>query len=120
KAGMMSLSKINIKTGEIKYLLPFSYQPIGFLNVKNGDVYFTATSGISDHTFKLNPENGKLWMLNETNSTNQYEPAASRTNLTTVHLTSYGYQLRTLKPAEIKWDEVTLNAIPGNLPDFGI
>jgi len=120
KAGMMSLAMIDIETGEIKYLLPFSYQPIGFLNVNNGDVYFTATSGISDRTFKINPENGKLWMLDETNTTNQYEPAASHTKLTTVHLTSYGYQLRTLNPGEIKWNEIKLNAIPGNLSDFGV
>jgi hypothetical protein len=120
KDGMMSLAMISIETGEIKYLLPFSYQPIGFLKVNNGEVYFTATSGISDRTFKLNPGTGKLWMLDESYTTNQYEPSASKNQLTTVRLTSYGYQLRTLAQQEIKWSEIKLNALPGNLPDFGV
>src|SRR5262249_21965157 len=49
--GKMTLDLIDVKTGDNKYLLPLSYQPIVFPAVKNDTVYFSSTYGVDDRLF---------------------------------------------------------------------
>ncbi|HEY0244138.1 MAG TPA: hypothetical protein VGC01_01130, partial [Mucilaginibacter sp.] len=117
KAGKMSMAMIAIKTGKVKYLLPFSYQPVGFPVVKKDTIYFNATSGISDRLFAI--ANGKLLELKSNNTTNKYEPAISENKLAWVQLTAFGYQLHQANKSELKWEEVN-SKVPGGLPDYNI
>ncbi len=118
--GKMTMALIDIKTGNVKTLLPYSYQPIGFPVVKNDMVYFTATSGISDRLFAISPANGKLLELRDTNTSNKYEPTVTDNKLAWVQLTAFGYQLNQADRSTIKWDEVGSGKIPGGLPDYNI
>src|ERR1700761_8914803 len=61
--GKMSLALIDIKTGDVKYLLPFSYQPIVFPLVHQDTVYFSATNGINDKLFAYKVNAHKLYEL---------------------------------------------------------
>jgi hypothetical protein len=122
-AGKMSLARVNIKSGAVKYLLPFSYQPIVFPAVKNDTVYFSATSGINDRLFALSLKSNKLFELagaNQNHAIGNYQAAVSNNKLAWVGFTAYGFQVTETGKKDLKWDEVTAGKIPGTLPDMGI
>jgi hypothetical protein len=120
--GQMSLALIDIKTGKAKYLLPFSYQPIGFIAVKGDTVYFTATSGINDRLFALSVSSDQLFELNNYQKDGymgNYQPAVSDNRFAWVGFTAVGYQISEFNKKDLKWTEIK-PVLPGNLPDMGI
>jgi len=121
--GKMSLAIINIKTGEAKYLLPFTFQPIVFPHLHGDTAYFSATSNINDRLFAVNLKNDKLYELKGDSLQTfigNYETSVSNKKLTWVSLTSYGYQIHQIDNTEIQWQELPGGAIPGTLPNFNI
>ncbi len=121
--GQMTLDLIDLKTGDNKYLLPFSYQPIAFPIVKNDTVYFSATSGIDDRLFALDLKNNKLYRLNNYNvnmSIGNYEPAVSNNKFAWVGFTAFGYQLNEYDKKNLQWQAVEPDEVRGALADFGI
>ena len=120
--GQMSLAQIDIGTGNSRYLLPFSYQPIGFLTVKNDIVYFTGTSGFEDRLFALHLKDGKLFELKNhqvTGGIGNYQPTVSENKLAWVGFTAVGYRINEFNKKDIQWDEIKPE-LPGSLPDMGI
>jgi hypothetical protein len=118
--GKMTMALIDINTGQVKPLLPYSFQPVGFPAVKGSLVYFTATSGISDKLFALSPSTGQLYQLRDANTINKYQPAVSFNKLAWVQLTATGYELNQADLSAVKWDEVSARKIPGGLSDFNV
>ena len=123
RKGKMSLDLIDIKTGGNKYLVPFSYQPIAFTQVKNDTVYFSATLGFNDRLFALSIKTGKLYKLNNYNingSIGNYEPAISPNKFAWVGLTAFGYQVNEVDKKQLQWQAIEPVQARGSLPDFGI
>jgi len=121
--GKMSLALINIKTGDVKYLLPFSYQPIVFPSVYKDTVYFSATTGINDRLFALKVGSNKLYELNGDSLHNfigNYEMATSANNLAWVSFTAYGYKIHHAEKSHIQWNEITAAQLQTGLPNFNI
>ncbi|MDP9077580.1 MAG: PQQ-like beta-propeller repeat protein [Bacteroidota bacterium] len=121
--GKMSLAIIDIKTGDAKFLQPFSYRPIVFPTVKNDTVYFSATSGINDRLFALSIKSGKLYKLSDFNkngSIGNYQAAISNNKFAWVGFTAFGYRVNEADKKDLKWEELSTNAVPGGLPDFNI
>jgi hypothetical protein len=120
--GQMSLALIDIKTERMQYLLPFSYQPIGFLNVNKGIVYFSATSGINDKLYAFHPESGKLYELKNDQVPGyigNYQPAISDDKFAWVGFTAVGYQIVERQKKDMQWAEIPAS-IPGGLSDMNI
>lgn len=117
--GQMSLSLIDIKTGNNKYLLPFSYQPIGFPTVNGNMIYFSATSGNNDRLFAIRVSDGRLFAIDNTNA-NKYQPTATTKKLAWVEFTAFGYQLHQSENNINKWIALPNNKLPGSLPEFKI
>jgi len=121
--GQMSLAIINIKTGDAKYLLPFTYQPIVFPHLHGDMAYFSATSNINDRLFAINLKNKKLYELKGDSLQNfigNYETSVSAKKLAWVSFTAYGYKINEIDNSAIQWDELPGGAIPGTLPNFNI
>ena len=121
--GKMSLDLIDITTGSNKYLLPFSYQPIAFPNIKDDTVYFSATLGISDRLFALTLKSYKLYELanfNINGSIGNYEPAISDSKFAWVGFTSFGYQINETDKKNLHWLAIEPDRARDGLPDFGI
>ncbi|SHM23697.1 hypothetical protein SAMN05216524_1011246 [Mucilaginibacter sp. OK098] len=119
--GKMSLAMIDIKTGDAKYLLPFSYQPIAFPVVKNDTVYFTVASGKDDNLYALNITTGKLYCqagYNHTGSFGFYQPAVSERSFAWVGFAAEGFKVIEAKREDLKWLEKS--EICCDLPDFNI
>lgn len=121
--GEMTLDRIDMKTGEDHYLLPFSYQPIAFPTVKGDKVYFSATSDITERLFALNLSTGSLQELENDNlngSVGNYEPAAGKKKFAWVGFTARGYRLNIENEKDLDWKMVLPAQVRGPLPDFGI
>ena len=121
--GEMTLDLIDIKTGENKYLLPLSYQPIVFPLVKNDTVYYSATHGIDDRLFALSLRTGALAELDNYNlngSIGNYEPAPGTNKFAFVGFTAFGYQVNELDRKDLLWSVVDPGAARDALPSFGI
>jgi len=121
--GQMSLALINIKTGDAKYLLPFSHQPIAFPAVKNDTVYFSATSGINDQLFKLSIIDGKLYEYGNDKypgPASKYQVTISDNKIAFSRFSAAGYYLQQVDKTKIEWKPVAGAKLPGALPDFAI
>ena len=120
--GQMSLALIDIKTGNPDYLLPFSYQPIGFITVKKDTVYFTATSDKDDRLFALSIPNDKLYELKNyqrQGAIGNYQPTVSENRIAWVGFTAVGYQVNESNKKDLQWAEMS-PVLPGTLPGMGI
>lgn len=121
--GKMSLALIDIKTGNAKFLLPFTYQPITFPRIQGDMVYFSATSGDDDKLFAISLIDSKLYELNShdlKSSIGNYEVAVSDNKLAWVGFTAFGWKTYTGDKKSVQWKELSENRLPGDLPDFGI
>ncbi len=120
-AGKMSLAMINKQSGEAKYLLPFTYQPIVFPAIKNDTIYFSATSGKDELLYKLSLADSKLYFTTSfyNNGTiGYYQPAIAEGKFAWVGFTAEGYKINVADKEKLAWRE--RKALIGNLPDFEI
>jgi len=121
--GQMTLDMIDVKTGQDKFLLPLSYQPIVFPAIKNDTVYFSATYGINDRLFALSLKSAKLFELKNSDVkgfVGSYEPAVGDHKFAWVGFTAFGYRLNVADKKDLRWTAVDPDIARGALPDFGI
>jgi hypothetical protein len=121
--GKMTLDLIDIKTGKDQFLLPLSYQPIVFPQLKNDTIYYSATYGIEDRLFALSIKTGKLVRLDNYNlngSVGNYEAAVGNDKFAYVGFTAFGYQVNELDKKDLLWTPINPADARGNLPDFGV
>lgn len=109
KEGKMSLALIDSQTGTTSYLLPFSYNVIGFPVVQEDTVYFTASSGKNDQMFSLSIKDKTLLQLNAgMNTIGKYQPSISNRALAFSGFTASGFKVREVSKRWIKADETAL------------
>jgi len=121
--GKMSLALIDIKSGDVNYLLPFSYQPIAFPTVHHDTVYFSATTGINDRLFALKVGSHKLYELSGGSLHNfigNYQTTTSANKLAWVSFTAFGYKIHETGKALIQWNETIGSRFQSGLPNFNI
>lgn len=121
--GKMSLALISIKTGDVKYLLPFTYQPIAFPLVHKDTIYFSAVSGINDKLFALSVTDHKLYELTNDSlksSIGNYEPTISANKMAWVSFTAFGYKMHEADKSAVQWNRIPDISLPGGMPDFAI
>ncbi|MFD2871380.1 TolB family protein [Mucilaginibacter ximonensis] len=117
--GKMSLALVDIATGRLKYLLPFSFQPVAFPRVHGDMVYFSATSGINDRLFAVNIVTGKLYTTKQS-GLNKYQATVTDNKIAWVEFTATGYKIRQADDTAVKWTELPDNHIPGGLSAFNV
>ena len=121
KAGEMSIALISSKTGSTKYLLPFSYQPIGFPKVQGNTLYFTKTSGLNDRLFSVSIGTNAVYELSSPNPTiGYYQPAIGKNKIVWVGFTAFGYRLNEMDTADMKMTPVSNSQGTSALSDIGI
>ena len=112
-AGEMTLALTDAKSGDTRYLLPFSYNVIGFPSVQHDTVYFTAASGAFDRLFRL--QHPQLETV-----TGKYAPAMGSRQLAWSDFTANGYQIRQIDKQELGWKELTTADFGATQAVFGI
>jgi hypothetical protein len=97
--GRMALASVDIASGALEWLTPASYNVIGYPNVYNGTVYFTASVTGNDELYALQLKDKKIYRLTQTELGNYYVNASGN-RLTWSAFTADGYCLRQMKQEE--------------------
>jgi hypothetical protein len=90
--GQMALIQTDIHSGSQQLLVDWSMDPIGYLSVKNNQVFFTRSFMGQDHGFCYRDH--KAYMLNADASAGNYQLSAAYGKLTWSSFTSAGYRLQ--------------------------
>jgi len=108
-SGEMALISIDLASGAIKELTPFSYHVIGYPVVKGNVVYFNAMYDQADAIFAVNTNDGKIFKLTENNN-GVYSPAVNdKGELLVSVFTSAGYRLAGTTLQKQSWIEFPAN-----------
>lgn len=107
-AGEMALGSVDLGTGEMKYLTPFSHNVIGFPSVHKDTILFSASAGTLDRFFMVT--NGKLYKLNNADAskyTGQYQGQLNNGQLVYPAMTAVGDKLIRKAVTANDWQEIT-------------
>ena len=103
--GNMALMIIDLTTGKLDDLTPFSFNVIGYPMVKGDIVYFTAMHEYSDAIFAVNIKDKKIVKLTE-NENGVYAPAVNnKGELLVSAFTAAGYRLANVTINKYDWGE---------------
>ena len=123
KAGQMSLALINTASANTEYLVPFSYNVIGFPSALNDTVYFSAAHGEEDRLFAYSLKNKKIFLLRSSSMQNglgSYQPAVSSNKIAWITFTAGGYCLQQADKNEMQWQEISPDQFAERTTDFGV
>ena len=104
--GRMSLAIANIAVGSVERLTTPSYGVIGYLNVNNGIVYFTASFSGNDELYALRLSDERVYRITRT-ALGNYFVNATNNKMVWSGFTAEGYQLREMNRDESKWTELS-------------
>jgi hypothetical protein len=113
--GNMVLITIDLTTGVLDNLTPFSFNVIGYPFVKGDTVYFTAMHEYADEIFAVSIHDKKIFRLTD-NKNGVYAPAVNNKGALLVSaFTVDGYRLASVNLMKEDWREFSpLNLIMGN------
>jgi hypothetical protein len=97
REGQMSLALINSQTGVVNYLLPFSYNVIGFPVIRGDTIYFTSSVSKNDRLFALSIKDKKLLQVSipgVEGVTGYYQPAVRNNAICFSGFTANGFRLQ--------------------------
>ena len=117
--GRMALAVADIDAGSVERLTTPSYGVIGFLNVNNDLVYFTASFSGNDELYALRLSDKKVYRITQTPLGN-YFVNASNNKMVWSGFTAEGYQLREMSLDESKWTEISEVEIKNAAVEFPV
>ena len=103
--GRMALAIADIRVGSVERLTVPSYGVIGFLNVNNGIVYFTASFSGNDELYALRLSDRRVYRITHTPLGNYFVNATNK-KMVWSGFTAEGYQLKEMNLDESKWTEI--------------
>ena len=117
--GRMALALAKIAVGSVERLTTPSYGVIGYLNVNNGVVYFTASFSGNDELYALGLSDKKVYRITQTPLGNYFVNATDK-KLVWSGFTAEGYQLKEMSRDESKWIEINEMEIKDALVEFPV
>jgi len=115
--GNMALVKINFSNGTIDLLTPFSFNVLGYPQVKGDTVFFSMMKNNADKVFALTLHDKKVYRLTN-NSNGVYAPSVNENGeMVFSAFTAGGYRLAKTKVKDCNWQEVSTTAFIA-IPDL--
>ena len=108
KDGNMSLVKVDLTTGTIENLTPFSFNLIGYPFVKGDTVYFNASSQNADKIFAVVLKDKKIYRLTNNINGVYYPTVNSKGELLFSAFSAGGYRLAKLDLKNVYWNEFSV------------
>src|SRR5207249_3554534 len=109
----------DISVGSVERLTIPSYGVLGYPNVNNGVIYFTASFSGNDELYALKLGDKKVFRITQT-SLGNYFANASAQKLVWSGFTANGYQLKQMNRDETAWTEVSEMEITTPVPPFPV
>ena len=121
-SGRMSLAIINIESGQTNYLVPFSYNVIGFPSIVNDTLYFSYSYHKNDELFAYTFLDKKLWEINyeQQKGIGKYQPSVNRDKIIWSAFTAEGYRLQEVAKKAVTYEEKKPEILDKNTSSFGI
>jgi hypothetical protein len=117
--GRMALAKADIATGSVERLTPLSYSAVGFPQVKNDTVYFTASYSGNDDLYAMPLSNKKIFKLSSA-PLGKYYVNASDNKITYSGFTAEGYQLLQQSAGKNAWVKVDMESLQKSFADYSV
>ncbi|MEI9913154.1 MAG: hypothetical protein WDO71_28065 [Bacteroidota bacterium] len=104
--GKSALAIADINSGSIERLTPPSFNVVGYPNVNNGTVYFTASYGGNDDVYAMRLNDRKIFKISN-GPLGNYFVNAGNGKITWSAFTAEGYQLQQIEEKDIQWVPVS-------------
>ncbi|MEO6454972.1 MAG: hypothetical protein ABIN97_12900 [Ginsengibacter sp.] len=123
QSGRMSLAQISINSGVAEYLLPFSFNVIGFPTIWHDTVYFSASYKKDDKLFAYSIENKKLLTPEsflDGEALGYYQPSITDNKIAWTTFTANGFKLVEKDRGILKWKDADTTYFHDIIFDFMI
>jgi hypothetical protein len=120
--GKMSLQLINLQNNQSEFLIPFTYNVIGFPMIFNDTVYFSYSYKKNDELFAYTFSDKKLWRIETNNNAGlgKYHPSVKGSNIVWASFTAEGNRLQQSSKHDIHFIEMNVSQLDNTTSDFGI
>lgn len=120
--GEMSIQVTDLTNLASSFILPFSYNVIGFPFYKNDTLYFSASSGKTDKVFTYAFNTHQLLALSmpSNHGIGQYQFFNTDNEVTYTTFTASGFRINHVPKSSVKYTPIQVNDMQSHLPDFGI
>jgi hypothetical protein len=120
--GKMSIAQIDVKNGETKFLLPFSYHVSGFPCIYRDTLYFSLAYKKNVDLFAYTFSDKKLWKLDVGNSIGigKYHPFVNGGNVGWSTFTAEGYRIEKVAKSTVGFEEINPENLQERISNFGI
>ncbi|MEO6637241.1 MAG: hypothetical protein ABIN25_03125 [Ginsengibacter sp.] len=120
--GKMSLAETDIETGNTKFLMPFTFNVIGFPSIYKDSIYFTYAYKKKDELLCFLYSDKKLFKINSKDEygLGKYEPAVNDSSIVWSTFTSFGYKLVQASKKELTFEEMDTLLMDKNTSSFGV
>ncbi|HXS57905.1 MAG TPA: hypothetical protein VN726_17345, partial [Hanamia sp.] len=120
--GKMSLQLINLQNNQSEFLIPFTYNVIGFPVIFRDTLYFSYSYGKNDELFAYTFSDKKLWRIETNNNTGlgKYHPSVNDSNIIWASFTAEGNRLQQSSKQNIHFIAINSDDLQNTVSDFGI
>jgi hypothetical protein len=120
--GKMSLEEIDLNNNQTNYLLPFTYNVIGFPFFSHDTLYFSYAYKKNDELFAYTFSNKKLWLIETGNEQGlgKYHVSINDSNIVWSSFTAEGYRLQEFPKLQLHFIEINIDNLQKITSSFGI
>lgn len=120
--GKMSLEIIDLINSQTEFLLPFTYNVIGFPSVSHDTLYFSYSYKMNDELFAYTFTDKKLWRIqvNGVQGFGKYHASVNGSNIVWSSFTAEGNRLQQFPRRSLQITEITVGDLQNATSDFGI
>ncbi|MEO9021475.1 MAG: hypothetical protein ABI237_01895 [Ginsengibacter sp.] len=120
--GKMSLQEINMNNNQTEYLLPFTYNVIGFPFFLHDTLYFSYSYKKEDELFAYTFSDKKLWKVQPENEQGigKYHATVNDSDIVWASFTAEGYRLQPYSKESLRFTEINTNQLQKITSSFGI
>jgi hypothetical protein len=114
--GRVALSQIEVATGKMRILVPFSNHQIGIPYEHGANIYFSASFSGIDNIFAVRKDDGIIYQLTD-GSLGSYQPNTNGNELLFSRFSSMGNSLMRMPLDEALWKETSIEE-PVDMPEY--
>ncbi|MEO6681221.1 MAG: hypothetical protein ABIN48_00210 [Ginsengibacter sp.] len=120
--GKMSVAEIDFEKNETNYLLPFTYNVIGFPVVKNDTLYFSSSYLKKDELFAYTFSDKRIFRINNhgEEGVGKYHPSVNDEEIAWHTFTSNGNKIVRVSKNNLSFEEIPEKVYSNSTSNFGI
>ncbi|HET7119046.1 MAG TPA: hypothetical protein VFI29_21315 [Hanamia sp.] len=120
--GKMSLQEIDLSNNKTEYLLPFTYNVIGFPFFLHDTLYFSYSYKKNDELFAYTFRDKKVWLIEAKNEqgVGKYHVSVNDSNIVWSSFTAEGYRLQQFPKQSLNFSEINIRDLQKSTSDYDI